>query len=102
MNADRKSSRRRATIGEHDVLEAVVLLSTPLRSAAIPAVFRSLRGIASEFTIGQFHDLLRGLHAAGRLQLVPFTGATYQLDGGECCLILGREIMAHVEIPKAK
>ena len=53
------------------------------------------RGLPVRVSLGQFHDALRELHAAGRLRLSPWTQAMYQLQDPECCLLLGREIMAY-------
>lgn len=55
------------------------------------------RGLPDCVTLGQFHDALRELNAAGTIRLSPWTGAMYQLEQPECCLILGREIMGWAE-----
>ena len=54
------------------------------------------RAMPTRVTLGQFHDALRELNAAGVVRLSPWTGAMYQLEQPECCLILGREIIGYV------
>lgn len=74
-----------------------------LQSRLWPAVplgelYRLVTSAEPDISIGQFHDCLRELLAAGKIRLSPFTQALYQLDDGECCLILGHEIMAYAEL----
>ena len=52
-------------------------------------------GRPSSSSLGQFQDTLRDLAAAGKIRLAPWTGAMYQLENPECCLLVGREIMAY-------
>jgi hypothetical protein len=58
-------------------------------------VFRSVQASIGKVTLGQLHDALRDLAASGRISLSPWTGAMYQLRDPECCLLMGREIMAY-------
>lgn len=77
-------------------LVAPRIAATSLRSMPLGELYRELQARLGPLTIGQFHDALRALSAAGQLQLSPWTGAMYQLTDPECCLILGREIMAYI------
>jgi hypothetical protein len=60
-------------------------------------VFLAVKAKIGGVTLGQFHDALRDLAAASMISLSPWTGAMYQIRDPECCLILGREIMAYAE-----
>lgn len=51
--------------------------------------------LVNQVRLRQFHDALRDLAATGAVRLEPWTGAMYQLQAPECCLIIGREIMAY-------
>ena len=66
-------------------------------AAKLATVFKALQSGDQALTIGQFHDALRRLSAAGMVKLSPFTGAQYQLTDPETCLLCGREIMAYAE-----
>jgi hypothetical protein len=49
-------------------------------------------------SIGQFHDGVRQLAAAGKIALHPFTGAAYQLRDEQYALLAGQEIKYYVEL----
>ena len=77
------------------VLAAIRRRQTKLAGATLADVFKQLQ---SSMTLGGFHDAIRRLAAAGKIRLTPFTGAAYQLNDPETCLLVGREIMAYVEV----
>src|SRR4051812_31493882 len=58
---------------EH-VLAAIRQLSDPYLAPDLPAVFAVVRLQVPALTLGAFHDELRALSAAGRIELQPFTG----------------------------
>jgi hypothetical protein len=59
-------------------------------------IYRTQKADGPAASLGQFHDALQDLAAAGRVRLSPWTGAMYQLPDPECCLLVGREIMGYV------
>lgn len=69
--------------------------ASPLRAVPLGKLYRALQAKRGGVTLGQFHDALRDLAALGSIRLSPWTGAMYQLQDQECCLILGREIVAY-------
>lgn len=71
----------------------------PLRPIDLPQLYRVVRARQPGLTLGQFHDLLRGLAEARRIRLSPFTQAMYQLAEPECALLVGREVMYYVDAP---
>jgi hypothetical protein len=54
----------------------------------LPQLYRQLKGV----TIGQFHDLLRRLHAEQRIYLHPWTGPLCDLPEPPLALMVGHEI----------
>lgn len=48
-------------------------------------------------TIGQFHDGIRALVAAGQIRLHPFSGSRFALEHEEYALVMNREIMYYAE-----
>jgi len=54
----------------------------------LPQLYRQLKGV----TIGQFHDLLRRLHAEQRIYLHPWTGPLCELPEPPLALLVGHEI----------
>jgi hypothetical protein len=79
-------------------LVAELTSAAPLRSVPLGELYHELLARLGPVTLGQFHDALRDLAAASAVRLSPWTGAMYQLQEPECCLILGREIMAYVAV----
>jgi hypothetical protein len=54
----------------------------------LPNLYRQLKGV----TIGQFHDVLRRLHAEQRIYLHPWTGPLCDLPEPPFALLVGHEI----------
>jgi hypothetical protein len=54
----------------------------------LPHLYRQLKGV----TIGQFHDVLRRLHAEQRIYLHPWTGPLCELPEPPMALMVGHEI----------
>jgi hypothetical protein len=54
----------------------------------LPHLYRQLKGV----TIGQFHDVLRRLHAEQRIYLHPWTGPLCDLPEPPMALMVGHEI----------
>ena len=73
------------------ILGTVSSVPTPLG-----ILYRSIQ-TEGAVSLGQFHDALRSLSAAGLVRLSPWTQAMYQLTDPECCLLTGREIMGYAE-----
>lgn len=77
--------------------QAIADLTADSRHAVrLGDLWRNIQAQHGPTTLGQFHDALRDLAARGAIRLSPYTGAMYQLQDPECCLILGREIMGYV------
>jgi hypothetical protein len=60
-------------------------------------LYRDVQAKHGPLTLGTFHDALRELASRGTIRLSPYTGAMYALQAPECCLLVGREIMAWAE-----
>ena len=58
----------------------------------LPDLYRALACREAPPTVGQFHDALRGLHAAGRVYLHPWTGPLYQLPEPAFALLVGHNV----------
>jgi hypothetical protein len=58
----------------------------------LPELFRRTRSQHPQFTIGQFHDHLRQLHADDAIYLHPWTGPLYALPEPEYALMVGHEV----------
>ncbi len=78
------------------VLAALKASSKARAPAKLADVFRDLQAKRPGWTLGQYHDCLRRLHAAGQIKLEPWTQAMYRLPDPEACLLAGREVMAFV------
>lgn len=61
----------------------------------LPTLFRALTPAPS---IGEFHDALRALHAAGRLYLHPWTGPLYSLPEPQFALLAGHEVAYYASL----
>jgi len=70
---------------------------SPLRPLPLGQLYHDICRVEPGTTLGQFHDCLRDLQGAGKIRLSPFTGAMYALQDGECCLILGHEVIGFCE-----
>lgn len=58
----------------------------------LPELFRSLTTRDPQPTIGEFHDCLRRLHAAGSVYLHPWTGPLYALPEPALALLVGHGV----------
>ena len=58
----------------------------------LPELFRSLSTLEVPPTVGQFHDALRALAAAGRVYLHPWTGPLYALPEPEYAVMHGHNV----------
>lgn len=74
------------------IVEQVALSGRPVR---LGELYRAVAAQVGPLTLGQFHDALRDLAASGAVRLEPWTGAMYQLQDPECCLLVGREIIGY-------
>jgi len=83
-------------IQDDEVLAAIRANRKARTPARLADVFRDLQAGNQALTLGAFHDAVRRLRTAGRIETEPFTGAMYQLTDPETCLLIGREIMAYV------
>jgi transcriptional regulator with XRE-family HTH domain len=86
------------------ILDAIRSNTKRTGAARLADVFKTLQASNQALTLGTFHDSIRRLHAAGKVELSPWTQAMYQLENGQgqACLILGAEIMAFVEAKKER
>lgn len=67
---------------------------TTYRHVELSALYHAT---CSDLTIGQYHDMIRGLVKAGQVKLHPFTGAAYQLQDEEYAMVSGQEIKYYAE-----
>jgi hypothetical protein len=61
----------------------------------LPVLFRDL---IHPTTIGEFHDCLRELHAAGEIYLHPWTGPLYALPEPTLSLLVGHEVAYYASL----
>jgi len=85
-----------AAIQDAAVLAAIQSNQKRNAPARLGDVFKALQASHQALTLGTFHDSIRTLQTAGKVELSPWTQAGYQLKNGEACLIQGAEIMAFV------
>jgi hypothetical protein len=71
--------------------------SNEAEDCPLPHIYRQLKGV----TIGQFHDVLRRLHAEQRIYLHPWTGPLCDLPEPPMALMVGHEI-AYYASPRAE
>lgn len=89
MATTKQAERMRLAIAEQ-----VTASRHPVR---LGELYRDVQAEHGPLTLGTFHDALRDLSAGGAIRLEPYTGAMYQLQDPECCLLVGREIMAYAD-----
>jgi hypothetical protein len=68
----------------------------------LPELFRRLHRGWPALTVGAFHDVLRRLHAAGRVYLHPWTGPLYELPEPAFALLAGHEIAYYASLRAAE
>jgi hypothetical protein len=59
----------------------------------LPELFRQIEFAELGLSIGDFHDALRRLHAAQRIQLHPWTGPLYRMPEPTFALLIGHEVV---------
>jgi len=59
----------------------------------LPEAYRQARTLASNLTIGQFHDGLRQLHEQGEVYLHPWTGPLYEIPEPAYALLVGHAVV---------
>lgn len=64
-------------------------------------LYRGLRARQATLSIGQFHDRIRALHAAGKVRLSPWTGPLYQLPEPALALLIGHEVLYYVQLSRS-
>jgi hypothetical protein len=64
----------------------------------LPELYRSLTGLLSPPSIGEFHDCLRRLHADGAIYLHPWTGPLYAIPEPAYALLVGHNIAYYASI----
>ena len=84
---------------EGDAWKESVLAFLARRQAAqtdgdcpLPELYRQARQAAPALTIGGFHDALRQLHDAARIELHPWTGPLYDIPEPPYALLVGHTI----------
>jgi hypothetical protein len=63
---------------------------------SLPDLFANVVG-KHGISIGQFHDGIRALVAAGKVRLHPFSGSRFALEREEYALVMDKEIMYYAE-----
>lgn len=67
----------------------------------LESLYQQVRALDANATIGQFHDVVRSLHACGRIRLSPWTGPLYQLPEPSLALLIGHEVLYYVELQRS-
>jgi hypothetical protein len=67
---------------------------------ALPDLFRQVRGVKGEMTIGAFHDALRGMQDAGQIHLQPWTGPLYAIAEPAYALLNGHTVAYYASLRK--
>jgi hypothetical protein len=58
----------------------------------LPQLYRGLCASGPQPSLGEFHDALRKIHAAGAIYLHPWTGPLYELPDPACALLVGHGV----------
>jgi hypothetical protein len=66
--------------------------------ATVAELYQHVRSRFPAATIGQFHDVVRSMHEAGRIRLAPWTGPLYQLPQPALALLIGHEVLYYVQL----
>lgn len=64
----------------------------------LPELYEAVRPAQPALTVGQFHDGLRRLDAAGRIYLHPWTGPLYDLPEPLFALLAGHEVAYYANL----
>ena len=65
---------------------------------SLPELYRHGEGVASDLSIGRFHDGLRRLHEQQTIYLHPWTGPLYEIPEPPYALLIGHEIVYYVSL----
>jgi hypothetical protein len=65
----------------------------------LPELYRHLQQYTPGFSIGAFHDLLRGLHKSSRVRLGSWSGPLDRLPEPELALFLSSKVMYDAHVP---
>lgn len=68
----------------------------PHQDCPLPELYRHLCRQHPDLTIGQFHDGLRALFAAGQVRLYPWTGPLHELPEPALALLVGHAVAFYV------
>lgn len=68
----------------------------PHQDCPLPELYRHLCHHAPDLTIGQFHDGLRQMFAAGQVRLYPWTGPLHELPEPALALLVGHAVAFYV------
>jgi hypothetical protein len=68
----------------------------PSADIPLPGLYRALQRRFPALSVGQFHDELRRLHAAGAVRLQPWTGPLSELPEPALALLAGHAVMYFV------
>lgn len=66
-------------------------------ASTVADLYQQLRARRLPVTVGQFHDTLRSLRAAGQLRLSAWTGPLYDLPEPALALLVGHEVLYYVQ-----
>jgi hypothetical protein len=66
----------------------------------LPALYRQLREVRPQLSIGQFHDELRQLHEQEQIYLHPWTGPLYAIPEPPYALLVGHEVAYYASLRK--
>ncbi|MGF1583127.1 MAG: hypothetical protein ACFCD0_27720 [Gemmataceae bacterium] len=59
----------------------------------LPVLYREVKPLQPDLSIGQFHDGLRRLHQDEKIYLLPWTGPLYDLAEPAFALLIGHEVL---------
>jgi hypothetical protein len=89
------ASRTPATLADSILTILDSWSATAGEDCPLPVLFRDL---IHPTTIGEFHDCLRELHAAGDIYLHPWTGPLYALPEPTLSLLVGHEVAYYASL----
>lgn len=69
-----------------------------LADCPLPEMYRHIQSSCPSLTVGQYHDLLRRLHAEAALYLHPWTGPLYEMPEPALALLVGHEVAYYASL----
>jgi len=72
--------------------------SGPSSDCPLPELYRRALSVASNLSIGHFHDGLRRLHDQQQVYLHPWTGPLYEIPEPPYALLIGHEVAYYASI----